>query len=85
MILAGICIYIVLAHLKLFGVFLGHLYKSYFSVMPVQYCIDDRYNNYTGCLYDIFMMCLPLPLLRISLSVSESCTSFDNDARARRL
>ena len=56
MILAGICIYIVLALLQLFGVFLGHRYKSYFSVILVQYCIGDRYKNYTGCRYDIFMM-----------------------------
>ena len=56
MILAGICIYIVPGHRKLFEVCTGHRYKSYFSVMLVQYYISDRYNIYTGCRYDIFMM-----------------------------
>ena len=56
MILAGICIYIVLGHRQLFEVCTGHRYKSYFSVMQVQYYTGDRYNIYTGCRYDIFMM-----------------------------
>ena len=41
--------------------FTGHRYKSYFSVMPVQYYTGDRYNIYTGCRYDIFMM-EPMPV-----------------------
>ena len=38
------------------SVFLGRRYKSYLSVMPVQYCIGDRYTNHTGCWYGFFMM-----------------------------
>jgi hypothetical protein len=41
---------------KLFEMCSGYRYKSYFSVMPVQYYTGDRYNIYTGCRYDIFMM-----------------------------
>ena len=56
MILAGICIYVVPGNVKLFEECTGYRYKSYFSVMPVQYYTGDRYNIYTGCRYDIFMM-----------------------------
>ena len=38
------------------SVFLGRQYKSYLSVMQVQYCIGDRYTNHTGCWYGFFMM-----------------------------
>jgi len=57
MILAGICIYFVPDSVELFEHCTGYRYKSYFSVMPVQYYTGDRYNIYTGCRYDIFMMC----------------------------